>query len=77
MEVHDAKRAQTLAAHSLDMARALAVFMGASLTVEDDRGDYAEARFSTIGFLEDARTWLIAVAGACATTAPLRPLDDP
>ena len=51
MEVDDAKRAQTLAAHSLDMARALAVFTGASLTVESDRGDYAEARFSTIGFL--------------------------
>ncbi len=36
------------------MARAGEVLTGARLTVEDDRQDYGEARFITIGFL-DAR----------------------
>ena len=33
------------------MARADEVFAGATLTVEDDRQDYGEDRFITIGFL--------------------------
>lgn len=36
------------------MARAVEIFDGATLTVEDDRRDYGETRFITIGFL-DAR----------------------
>ncbi len=36
------------------MARAGEVLAGATLTVEDDRQDYGENRFITIGFL-DAR----------------------
>ena len=32
------------------MARAEEVFAGATLTVEDDREDYGEDRFITIGF---------------------------
>jgi len=35
------------------MARAVEVFAGATLTVEDDRQEYGEARFITIGFLDD------------------------
>ena len=34
------------------MARAGEVFEGATLTVEDDRRDYGEGRFITIGFLD-------------------------
>ena len=34
------------------MARAGEVLAGATLTVEDDRQDYGESRFITIGFLE-------------------------
>ena len=34
------------------MARAQEVFEGATLTVEDDRRDYGENRFITIGFLD-------------------------
>ena len=33
------------------MARADEVFAGATLTVEDDRQDYGEDRFITIGFV--------------------------
>ena len=36
------------------MARAGEVFAGATLTVKDDRRDYGEDRFITIGFLDDA-----------------------
>ena len=41
------------------MARAADVFAGATLTVEDDRQDYGEARFITIGFLDDAMVVLV------------------
>ncbi len=34
------------------MARAGEVFSGAMLTVEDDRRDYGEDRFITVGFLD-------------------------
>lgn len=34
------------------MARAGEVFEGATLTVEDDRRDYGDGRFITIGFLD-------------------------
>lgn len=46
-----AKRDATLKARGLDMAGASAIFAGDTLTVEDDRRDYGEARFITIGFL--------------------------
>jgi len=34
------------------MARAAEVFEGPTLTVEDDRRDYGEERYITIGFLD-------------------------
>ena len=43
----------------LNMARAADVLAGATLTVEDDRQDYGEARFITIGFLDDATVVLV------------------
>ena len=41
------------------MARAGEVFDGATLTVEDDRWDYGEDRFITIGFLDEAMVVLV------------------
>jgi uncharacterized DUF497 family protein len=54
IEFDAAKRDQTLRERGLDMARADKVFAGATLTVSDDRRDYGEDRFITIGF-PDAR----------------------
>ena len=55
----EAKRAETIKARGLDMARAAAVLGGATLTVEDDRQDYGEVRFITIGLLDDAMMVLV------------------
>ena len=52
VEYDPEKRATTIDARGLDMARAGEVFEGATLTVEDDRRDYGENRFITIGFLD-------------------------
>ena len=41
------------------MARATDVLGGATLTVEDDRQDYGEVRFITIGLLGDAMVVLV------------------
>jgi hypothetical protein len=54
IEFDAAKRDQTLRERGLDMARADEIFAGATLTVADDRREYGEDRFITIGFL-DAR----------------------
>ena len=51
IEFDPAKRAATLEARGLDMAFADEVFAGATLTVEDDRRNYGEKRFITIGLL--------------------------
>ena len=50
-EFDPAKRNATLQIRGLDMARAPNVFAGATLTVEDNRKDYGEPRYITIGFL--------------------------
>ena len=46
------KRDRTLAERGLDMARSSEIFDGPTLSVEDDRQDYGETRFITIGFLD-------------------------
>ena len=53
VEFDAAKRDATFETRGLDMARAGEVFAGATLTVEDDRQDYGEDRFITIGFLDE------------------------
>ena len=45
------KRDETLARRGLDLANAGIVLCGPALTVEDDRFDYGEPRFITIGLL--------------------------
>ena len=51
IEFDPAKRNATLQIRGLDMAHAPDVFAGATLTVEDNRKDYGEPRYITIGFL--------------------------
>ena len=46
-----AKRRATLRDRGLDMAAAGDIFDGATITVEDGRRDYGEARYITVGFL--------------------------
>ena len=58
-EFDSAKRAATLSARGLDMARAGEVFAGATLTVEDERRDYGEDRFISIGYLDGAMVVLV------------------
>ena len=53
VEFDAAKRDATLEVRGLDMARAGEVCTGATSTVEDDRQDYGEDRFITIGFLDE------------------------
>ena len=59
VEFDAAKRAATLEARGLDMARAEELLAGATLTVEDDRQDYGEDRFITIGFLDGIMVVLV------------------
>ena len=45
------KRAQNLKVHGIDFADAKRVFAGVTYTFEDDRFDYGEQRFVTLGLL--------------------------
>ena len=56
IEFDEIKRAVTLESRRLDMGRSAEVLTGATLTVEDDRRDYGEDRYITVGFLK-ARWW--------------------
>jgi uncharacterized DUF497 family protein len=47
----EAKRQVNLHKHGLDFADASAVFGGTTFTFEDDRFDYREQRFITLGLL--------------------------
>ena len=59
VEFDEAKHAATLKARGLDLARATEVFGGATLTTQDDRRDYGENRYITVGFLDDAMVVLV------------------
>ena len=59
IEFDPAKRSTILDARGLDMARADEVFAGPTLTVEDDRKNYGEDRFITIGFLDGRMVVLV------------------
>lgn len=47
------KRKSNLRKHGIDFADAESVFAGLVLTFEDDRFDYGEHRFITVGMLND------------------------
>jgi uncharacterized DUF497 family protein len=51
IEFDPAKRQWTLAERGIDMAEAVLVFQGATITAKDVRRDYGEPRFLTIGRL--------------------------
>lgn len=53
IEYDPAKLLITLAERGLDMAEAHEVFVGPTLSVKDDRKDYGEPRYITIGFLSN------------------------
>ena len=67
VEFDAAKRAVTLDARGLDMARAGEVFAGSTPTVEDDRQNYGEDRYITIGYLDGRMVILVWTprGGAC------------
>ena len=50
---HPRKRTETLAERGLDFEDARHLFDGARLQLEDDRFDYGETRWQTIGWLND------------------------
>ena len=54
-----AKRERTLAERKLDFAAAAEVFAGDHLTLEDDRRDYGERRFVTVGRLAERMVVLV------------------
>jgi uncharacterized protein len=52
VEFDAAKRQAILDNRGLDMARSDEIFTGATLTIPDERKDYGEPRFITIGRLD-------------------------
>lgn len=53
VEWSEAKRLSNLRKHSLDFVDAISVLEGAIITFEDDRFDYSEDRFVSLGLLKD------------------------
>lgn len=56
------KRSITLLKRGLDFARAAEVFEGTEFTIVDDRNNYGEVRYNTLGHLDRrlvAITWTI------------------
>jgi uncharacterized DUF497 family protein len=53
------KRTSNVSKHGLDFADASIVFAGATFTFKDDRFDYSEHRFVTLGLL---RTMVVVIA---------------
>ena len=49
----ESKRQATLSKRGLDFAQAEQLFMGPTFTFEDDRYDYGEQRWVTLGLLGD------------------------
>ena len=54
-----AKRQAALAERGLDFVDASIVFAGRTITVQDTRQDYGEARFQTVGFLADRMVMVV------------------
>ena len=50
---HEQKRESNLGKHGLDFAQVHKVFKGMTFTFEDNRFDYGEQRFISIGLLND------------------------
>jgi len=52
LEFDSIKRDKTLAERNLDFSRAGELFAGRHFTAQDDRQEYAEERFITVGVLD-------------------------
>jgi len=50
---HESKRQTTLKKRGLDFAHAEQIFLGPTFTFEDDRRDYGEQRWVTLGLLRE------------------------
>jgi uncharacterized protein len=59
IEYDPIKREVTLESRGLDMADAILIFEGRTLTRQDIRNDYGEKRFITVGFLADRMVILV------------------
>jgi uncharacterized DUF497 family protein len=61
------KRAKTLATRGLDFADAAEVFAGRHITVPDERLEYGEPRFQTVGYLAQRMVMVVWTkrGGAC------------
>ena len=53
------KRQTTLSERGLNFADAAIVFAGPTITVQDTRRDYGEARYQTVGFLADRMVMVV------------------
>jgi uncharacterized DUF497 family protein len=77
VEFDAAKRHKTLEHRGLDMARAAEIFAGPTLTIADDRKDYGEERFITIGRLESRMVAVVwTPRGAARRIISLRKAND-
>ncbi len=77
VEFDAAKRQKTLEHRGLDMARAAEIFAGPTLTIADDRKDYGEERFITIGRLESRMVAVVwTPRGAARRIISLRKAND-
>ncbi len=71
------KRQATLDHRGLDMAREGEIFEGATLTIPDDRKDYGEPRFITIGCLDGRMVVIVwTPRGAARRIISLRKAND-
>ena len=59
IEFDSQKRDKTLAERGLDFANAVKVFDGHHFTREDDRQDYSEPRFITVGKLDERMVMIV------------------
>ncbi len=59
IEFDEEKRRKTLDQRGLDFADAAQLFEGAEFTLPDDRADYGEERFFTVGFLDERMVLIV------------------
>ena len=77
IEFDPAKRQTTIDKRGLDMARAGEIFAGATLTIADDRKEYGEERFITIGRLRKRMVVIVwTPRGASRRIISLRKAND-
>jgi uncharacterized protein len=72
-----AKRIETFAKRGLDMADAALIFAGPHKTVVDDRKDYGEVRFVTVGYLAGRMVYIAwTVRGETRRIISMRKAND-